>query len=221
MDEQYWDKLFFSMKKTLEKENSPLPSVSTIAINTNNNAFCILASTIISLRTKDKITLEASNRLFKLATSPKELLKLDREDIEKAIYPCAFYKRKTENLIKISNILCNKFNSKVPDNTADLLSLPGVGIKTANLTLNLAFNIEAICVDCHVHQIANRMGWINTSTAEESEKALQEIMPRKYWIILNELLVSYGQVICTSISPKCSKCNENSYCPKIGVTNSR
>ncbi|MGD6730027.1 MAG: endonuclease III domain-containing protein [Pleomorphochaeta sp.] len=209
------------MKKTLEKENSPLPSVSTIALNTNNNAFCILASTIISLRTKDKITLEASNRLFKLATSPKELLKLDTEDIEKAIYPCAFYKRKTENLIKISNILCNKFDSKVPDNTNDLLSLPGVGIKTANLTLNLAFNIEAICVDCHVHQIANRMGWINTSTAQESEKALQEIMPRKYWIILNELLVSYGQEICTSISPKCSKCNESSYCPKIGVTTSR
>ncbi|MDC7237172.1 MAG: endonuclease III [Sphaerochaetaceae bacterium] len=209
------------MKKTLEKENSPLPSVSKIALNTNNNAFCILASTIISLRTKDKITLEASNRLFKLATSPKELLKLDTEDIEKAIYPCAFYKRKTENLIKISNILCNKFDSKVPDNTNDLLSLPGVGIKTANLTLNLAFNIEAICVDCHVHQIANRMGWINTSTAQESEKALQEIMPRKYWIILNELLVSYGQEICTSISPKCSKCNESSYCPKIGVTTSR
>lgn len=221
MDEQYWDKLFLRLKKTLERENSPLPSVSLIALNTNNNPFCILTSTIISLRTKDKVTLEASNRLFEFAKSPKELLKMDREAIERAIYPCAFYKRKTDNLIKISEILLTKYDGKVPSTTKELLSLPGVGIKTANLTLNLAFNIKAICVDCHVHQIANRMGWINTKTAEESEKELQKIMPNKYWIILNEILVSYGQLICTPISPKCSICSENNYCPKIDVSKSR
>jgi len=221
MDNQYWDNLFLRLKKTLERENSPLPSVSLIALNTNKNPFCILASTIISLRTKDKVTLKASNRLFKIAISPKQLLSVEKEEIEKAIYPCAFYKRKTDNLIKISKILLEKFDGKVPSNTKDLLTLPGVGIKTANLTLNLAFNIEAICVDCHVHQIANRMGWIETKSAEDSEKELQKIMPKKYWIILNELLVSYGQIICTPISPKCSICSENTNCPKIGVTKSR
>ena len=221
MNEQYWDNLFLSMKKTLERENSPLPSVSLIALNTNNNPFCILTSTIISLRTKDKVTLEASNRLFEIAKSPEDLLKQDRNTIERAIYPCAFYKRKTDNIIKISEILLEKYEGKVPSTTEELLDLPGVGIKTANLTLNLAFNIKAICVDCHVHQIANRMGWIKTKTAEESEKELQKIMPKKYWIILNELLVSYGQIICTPISPKCSICSENKHCPKIGVVKSR
>ncbi len=221
MNEKYWDDIFSSMKKTVERERAPLPSVSVIAINTNNNPFCILASTIISLRTKDKITLEASNRLFSLVTSAKELLESDKEKIEKAIYPCAFYKRKTESLYKISQILIEKFEGKVPSTSKQLLELPGVGIKTANLTLNLAFNIQAICVDCHVHTIANRLGWICTKTAEESEKELQKVMPKKYWIVLNELLVSYGQIICTPISPKCSICRENKHCPKIGVIKSR
>jgi endonuclease-3 len=104
---------------------------------------------------------------------------------------------------------------------ATLLSLPGVGIKTANLTLNLGFQVDAICVDCHVHQIANRMGWVETKTPEQSEKALQEIMPRRFWIPLNELLVRYGQLICTPVSPFCSKCPQAGHCPKIGVQRSR
>jgi endonuclease-3 len=219
MNTIYWDNFFSRIKSELEKSNISLPSVSLIAIKYDKNPFCILVSTIISLRTKDKITLEASYRLFDLATSAKQIIKLDKAQIEKAIYPCAFYKRKTENIINISQILINKFNSKVPNNTKELMQLPGVGIKTANLTLNLAFDIKAICVDCHVHQIANRLGWINTKTAEESEKELQKVMPKKYWIGLNELLVSFGQSICTSINPKCDICSENSYCPKIGVKN--
>jgi len=221
MEKKDWDNLFLSMKKTLERENFSLPSVSLIAVETNNNPFCILLSTIISLRTKDSVTLNSSRNLFKIAKTPKEILILQKETIENAIYPCAFYKRKTENIIKISEILLSKYNSKVPNTSQLLLELPGVGIKTANLTLNLGFNIAAICVDCHVHQIANRMGWIKTKTPEESEKELQKIMPKKYWIPLNELLVSYGQVICTSINPKCSKCNENWYCPKINVNKTR
>lgn len=221
METKYWDNLFLSMKKTLERENFTLPSVSLIAVETQNNPFCILLSTIISLRTKDFVTLKASRELFNIAKSPMEILSLEKNTIEQAIYPCAFYKRKTENIIKISKILINKYNSQVPNDSKSLLELPGVGIKTANLTLNLGFNIDAICVDCHVHQIANRMGWIKTKSPEESEKELQKIMPKKYWIPLNELLVSYGQTICTPITPRCSKCNENWYCPKLGVKKTR
>ncbi|MGD1822976.1 MAG: endonuclease III domain-containing protein [Pleomorphochaeta sp.] len=217
MDINYWDFLFDTIKKTLDKRNISLPSVSLIALNFNKNPFCILISTIISLRTKDKITLEASNRLFKLTTDPTTLLKLKKKTIEEAIYPCAFYKRKTENIIKISKILVEEYDNKVPNTSQNLLKLPGVGIKTANLTLNLAFDINAICVDCHVHQIANRMGWIKTKTPEQSEKELQKIMPKKYWIILNELLVNYGQHICTPINPKCNECPLEKVCLKINV----
>lgn len=217
MDIKYWDDIFTTIQKTLEELNIALPSVSLITLNYDKNPFCILISTIISLRTKDKITLEASNKLFKFATSPESLLKLKKNQIETLIYPCAFYKRKTENIINISKILINKYNGKVPSSSNELLALPGVGIKTANLTLNLAFDIDAICVDCHVHQIVNRMGWVNTQTAEKSEQALQNVMPKKYWIILNELLVSYGQNICTPINPKCKSCPLSKQCPKIGV----
>jgi len=217
MDINYWDYIFNSIKKTLEDNNITLPSVSLIALKYNKNPFCILISTIISLRTKDKITLESSYRLFNLATTPRQILNLDIEQIENAIYPCAFYKRKSDSIKTISKILIKQYNGKVPSSSEQLLKLPGVGIKTANLTLNLAFNIEAICVDCHVHRIANRIGWIKTDTAEKSEKELQLIMPRKYWIILNELLVSFGQTICTPINPKCNNCPLNNKCQKINV----
>ncbi len=217
MDNNYWDYIFNTIKKNLEENNINLPSVSLVALKYNKNPFCILIATIISLRTKDKITLEASNRLFKLATTPTQLLKIDKKQIEKAIYPCAFYKRKTNNIITISEILISQYKGLVPFSSEQLLKLPGVGIKTANLTLNLAFDIDAICVDCHVHQIANRMGWIKTDSAEKSEKQLQLVMPKQYWIILNELLVSFGQTICAPINPKCNICPLNNECPKINV----
>ncbi len=217
MEEKYWDTLFSDIKICLEKANIALPSVSLIALKYNKNAFCILLATIISLRTKDKITLESSIRLFSLGTSAEKIATLNPKTIEKAIYPCAFYKKKTQTIINISKILIEKYNSTVPNISKELLQLPGVGIKTANLTLNLAFDIEAICVDCHVHQIANRIGWIKTQTPEESEKALQKIMPKKYWICLNEMLVSFGQYICTPINPKCNICPIDNKCKKINV----
>lgn len=216
-----WEDLFERMRKTLDNLGKPLPSVSLIALETDNDPFRILISTLLSLRTKDKVTLEASRRLFEKAKTPEEILKLSNEEIEKAIYPSCYYRRKTENIKKISSILINEYKGKVPSSQEDLLKLPGVGIKTANLTLNLGFNIEAICVDCHVHQIANRLGWVKTNTPEETEVELQKVMPKKFWIPLNELLVSYGQLVCTSLSPKCSICCENKTCKKIGVTNSR
>lgn len=219
-DEKYFDRIFISFRDTLNSLNKVLPAVSYVAI-THNDPYCVLISTILSLRTKDDVTLKASVRLFEAADNPADMLRLEQERIEELIFPTGFYRTKAQRILEISQILVEKYGGKVPSTVEELLALPGVGIKTANLTLNLGFGIDAICVDCHVHQISNRMGWIKTSTPEESEKVLQKVMPRKYWIPLNELLVSYGQEVCTSVSPKCSICPENGNCPKIGVSRSR
>ena len=220
LDEKYFDRIFVNFQTKLKELNKVIPAVSYVAI-TQNDPYCVLISTILSLRTKDDVTLQASVRLFNVASNPADMLKLSAAEIEKLIFPTGFYKTKAQRILEISQILMDKYGGKVPSTVEELLALPGVGIKTANLTLNLGFGIDAICVDCHVHQISNRMGWIKTSTPEESEKVLQTVMPKKYWIPLNELLVSYGQEVCTSVSPKCSMCPENESCPKIGVTRSR
>lgn len=220
MEERYWDDVFTSFNEALAEEGASLPSVSAIAIE-KQDPFRVLVSTLISLRTKDDVTIAASRRLFALADTPQAMVGLSSEEIEKAIYPAGFYRTKAKNIQTISEILLEKYNGQVPDSQEALIALPGVGIKTANLTLNLGFGIEAICVDCHVHQIANRMGWIETATPEQSEKELQKIMPRRFWIPLNELLVTYGQHICTPVSPWCSKCPMGGRCPRVGVLRSR
>ncbi|MBK5200814.1 MAG: endonuclease III [Spirochaetaceae bacterium] len=221
MIDKEWEALFNRMSQKLSDLDKPLPAVSLIAQESNNDPFLVLISTLLSLRTKDKVTLEASRRLFKLAKTPNDMLGLTTEQLEQAIYPCCFFRRKSENIKKISTILIENYEGKVPSTKEELMRLPGIGIKTANLTLNLGFAIKAICVDCHVHQIANRMGWIDTETPEKSELELQRVMPKRFWIPLNELLVSYGQSVCTSVSPKCSICSENNTCPKKGVKNQR
>jgi endonuclease-3 len=220
MEEQYWADLFSRFGLTIKKEGKKLPSVSAIALE-NQDPFRVLVSTLISLRTKDEVTLQASRNLFALADTPHKMLLLGNKAIEEAIYPAGFYKTKAKNLLAISEILETTYKGKVPSSSEKLLTLPGVGIKTANLTLNLGFGIDAICVDCHVHQIANRMGWVETKTPEQTEQALQTVMPKRFWIPLNELLVLYGQHICTSVSPWCSKCSENATCPKKGVMKTR
>jgi endonuclease-3 len=220
MNDAYWDSVFTLFKQAIEKEGGILPSVSVIA-ERENDPFRVLIATLISLRTKDEVTLDASTRLFALAKDPESMLTLSEEEIQKAIYPSGFYKTKAKNIKTISRILLEQYGGVVPNDQQALLSLPGVGIKTANLTLNLGFQVEAICVDCHVHQIANRMGWVETKTPEQTEKDLMGIMPRRFWIPLNELLVRYGQLICTPISPFCSKCPEEERCPKMGVKRSR
>lgn len=219
-DEAYFDRIFALFQEALKKKKRNLPSVSLIALKMNT-PYTVLISTLISLRTKDDVTLAASERLFSLADNPEKMLSLSDEEIEKAIYPAGFYKRKAQNIKEISKTLIEKYDGKVPSTQEELLALPGVGIKTANLTLNLGFNIDAICVDCHVHQIANRIGWINTKTPEESVDALESIMPRRFWIPLNELLVAYGQNVCLSISPLCSECPICKECPKKGLKYSR
>ncbi len=219
-DERYFDGIFDEFNSALAALGKKLPAVSLVAVE-KQDPFSVLISTVISLRTKDDVTLNASQRLLSKAPTPQRMLELDEDSVAELIYPAGFYKRKASQIRQISQILVDEYDGKVPDNVEELMALPGVGIKTANLTLNLGFGIDAICVDCHVHQISNRLGWIRTKTPEESEKALMKIMPKRFWIPLNELLVSYGQEICTSVSPKCSMCPENIRCPKIGVVRSR
>ncbi len=219
-DIEYFDRIFTEFNDVLRTINKVIPAVSYVAI-TKNDPFCVLIATLLSLRTKDDVTLKASQRLLDKADNPYDMLKLSEEDISQLIFPTGFYKTKSKRILEVSKVLVEKYNGKVPSDVNELMALPGVGIKTANLTLNLGFGIDAICVDCHVHQISNRMGWIKTKSPEESEKALQKVMPKKYWIPLNELLVSYGQEVCTSVSPKCSMCPENGRCPKICVDRSR
>ena len=220
LDEAYFDGIFSAFRQVLADMGKVLPAVSLVAVQ-KQDPFSVLISTVISLRTKDDVTLNASRRLLAEAPDPEAMLRLSEERIAQLIFPAGFYKRKATQIRQISEILVNEYGGKVPADADLLMKLPGVGIKTANLTLNLGFGIDAICVDCHVHQISNRLGWIDTRTPEESEKALQPIMPRRFWIPLNELLVSYGQEVCTSVSPKCSMCPENGRCPKIGVTRTR
>lgn len=220
MTMRQWEDLFSCIQRAVREEGQVLPSVSTIAEGTRD-PFRVLISTIISLRTKDAVTLASSKRLFALADTPQTMLELSQKQIETAIYPAGFYRVKAANILLISHILIDHHQGRVPSDREALLALPGVGVKTANLTLNLGFSIDAICVDTHVHRISNRMGWIDTKTPEESEKALELVMPRKFWIPLNELLVSFGQRICTPISPFCSRCPVQKTCAQRGVVRSR
>ncbi|MBQ3697204.1 MAG: endonuclease III, partial [Spirochaetales bacterium] len=216
LDEAYFDRIFSEFRQVLASLGKVLPAVSLVAVQ-KQDPFSVLISTVISLRTKDDVTLNASRRLLAEAPDPRAMLQLSEDRIADLIFPAGFYRRKAMQIRQISEILVSEYDGKVPSDAGLLMQLPGVGIKTANLTLNLGFGIDAICVDCHVHQISNRLGWIETKTPEESEKALQPVMPRRFWIPLNELLVSYGQEVCTSVSPKCSMCPENRSCPKVGV----
>ena len=220
LDDAYFETIFHQFQGVLNSIGKTLPAVSLVAVELQD-PYYVLISTVISLRTKDDVTIKASRRLFDNASTPEDMIELSVEEIEKLIYPAGFYKRKAIQIKEISKIIVEKYDGKVPSNAEELMALPGVGLKTTNLTLNLGFGIVAICVDCHVHQITNRLGWIKTKTPEESEKALMQIMPKRFWIPLNELLVSYGQEVCTSVSPKCSMCPQNANCPKVGVTHSR
>ena len=187
----------------------------------SGSPFQILISTILSLRTKDDVTKDASLRLFALAKTPKEMLNLSKEKIQKAIYPVGFYKNKAKSIIEISRILLEKYNGRVPNEMDNLLSLPGVGRKTANLVLTEAFDIPAMCVDVHVHRISNRFGYIKTKDPLESEFALRKKLPIRHWNKYNLLLVTFGQNICKPISPFCSRCPIAEVCPKKGVKKSR
>lgn len=208
--------------KILEKEvlKWDVPIVTLVAERTRD-PYRVLISTLLSLRTKDEVTTEASRRLFARATTPEAMLRIPATDIRKLIYPVGFYKRKAQNLLDVSRILIDKYGGNVPDDLDTLLELPGVGRKTANLVLTLGFGKPGICVDTHVHRISNRFGYVETKTPEATEMALREKLPAEWWIPYNDMLVAFGQSLCKPISPWCSRCPVSEWCEKNHVTRFR
>jgi endonuclease-3 len=197
------------------------PVVGVVAKESDRNPFLILISTLLSLRTKDKTTREAGDRLFALARTPAAMLKLPLEKLERVIYPVGFYRTKAKAIHQICRRLIDEYGGKVPDSVDELVTLPGVGRKTANLVVTIGYGKPGICVDIHVHRISNRWGYIKTRTPEESEQALRRKLPKQYWIIYNDLLVPYGQNLCLPVSPLCSACKLTELCDRVGVTRSR
>jgi len=209
------DLLIQLLKKATLRAMPPMTQ-SIIALYPND-PYPVLISCLLSLRAKDTITLPISLQLFAVAKTPEQMLALSISDIESIIRPINYYRRKALLLHSVSSDLLNRFDGKVPATCHELLSIKGVGLKTANLVLAEAFGIPAICVDVHVHRISNRLGIISTKTVEETEKALQQVLPQKYWIVWNRLLVMLGQTICTSQSPFCFICPLNDICHMVGV----
>jgi endonuclease III len=197
-----------------------VPIVTEIS-RQRRDPFQVLVSTILSLRTKDQVTREASMRLLGRADNPQEILRLSEEDIEKLIFPVGFYKTKARTLKQVCRDLLERYAGKVPDEIDELLKLKGVGRKTANLVVTLGYAKQGICVDTHVHRVSNRLGYVKTKTPDQTETALRNKLPKEYWIEYNDLLVTWGQNVCRPISPFCSKCAIQQYCRQAGVVQHR
>ncbi|MFQ5949488.1 MAG: endonuclease III domain-containing protein [Nitrospiria bacterium] len=208
------DKIMAILKK--EAGRLKLPVVGLIAEETKD-PFKVLISCLLSLRTRDETTAAASARLFQRADTPSGILGLNRDQIETAIFPVSFYRNKARHILALCGILEKEHGGKVPDALEALLKLPGVGRKTANLVVTVAYHRPGICVDTHVHRISNRIGLIRTTTPEESETALRKRLPKRYWIHYNDILVPFGQNVCTPVSPFCSRCAVMTYCRRVGV----
>ena len=197
------------------------PVVGVVARESARDPFRILISCLLSLRTKDKTTSEASARLFALAHTPAALLKLSQRSIERAIYPVGFYRTKAKAIHALCRRLLEVYEGKVPQSIDELMTLAGVGRKTANLVVTVGYQKPGICVDIHVHRISNRWGYVKTKTPEETEQALRARLPKRYWITFNDLLVPYGQNLCQPVSPFCSSCKLIDMCDRVGVVRSR
>jgi endonuclease-3 len=193
----------------------------TIVSQREGDPFKVLISCILSLRTQDRTTGPASERLFALASTPQALANLPVEQIEQAIFPVGFYHTKAAQIKELSKELIRRYEGRVPDSIDELLSFKGVGRKTANLVVTLGFKKPGICVDTHVHRICNRWGYVRTNTPEKTEFALRALLPGEYWLIINDLLVTFGQNLCKPVSPFCSRCPLAVFCDRVGVTKSR
>jgi endonuclease III len=198
----------------------PSPAV-TIVSQREGNPFKVLISCILSLRTHDRVTGPASERLFARAATPELLAVMPEDQIAQLIYPVGFYRVKAGQIKAIANRLATEFAGRVPDDLNTLLTFTGVGRKTANLVLTLGFRKPGICVDTHVHRICNRWGYVVTRTPAQTETALRAILPADYWLTINDQLVSFGQHLCTPLSPHCSRCTLISFCNRCGISRFR
>ena len=204
----------------LHLRGSRLPVVTLIA-ETERNPFKVLVSTILSARTKDDATAAATRRLFDAASTPEEIGALPAAELERLIFPVGFYRTKAKNLRLAMGVLLDRFGGEVPQTVEELIELPGVGRKTANLVVTEGFRRPGICVDTHVHRITNLWGYVDTRNPLETEVALRAKLPRSQWIGLNKTLVSFGQKLCVPVSPWCSRCPVEEWCPKLGVKRRR
>jgi endonuclease-3 len=195
------------------------PAVEKIARDQQEDAFQVLIATMLSAQTRDSVTAAASARLFRVARTPKSMARLSRAAIQKLIYPVSFYRHKAVHVKETCRRIMTHFRGGVPSTMAELLTLPGVGRKTANLVLILAHSSqENICVDTHVHRISNRLGWVKTRTPDQTEQALYSATARRWWPFINLYLVTWGQNVCRPVYPLCPQCVLADVCPKIGVT---
>lgn len=207
--------------KILERENNKFVEPIVTTISRKQTPFHVLISCLLSLRTKDQTTREASQRLFTIANNPQEILKISTPELEKLIYPVGFYRTKAVKIKEICEELIKTYKGRVPDEIDELLKFNGVGRKTANLVVTLGYKKPGICVDTHVHRITNRWGYVKTKNPYETEFALREKLPPEHWLTINDLLVTYGQNVCVPVSPKCTLCPVQKYCKKVGVTRQR
>jgi len=205
----------------LEKDFYKKGKTTLNRMRTKPDAFKVLIACLLSLRTQDKNTEIVSGRLFAVADTPEKIVKLSTLRLEKLIFSSGHYKKKTRVLKHVSRVLIDEFDSKVPDDKEKLLSIKGIGPKTANIVLAFAFGQDVLPIDTHCHRIPNRLGWVKTKTAEKTEKALEKVLPKKYWNEFNGMFVQFGKEICQPISPWCSKCPIADLCPRIGVKRSR
>jgi len=207
--------------RTLAREidGLELPAVEKISNSQEEDPFQVLIATLLSARTQDATTLAASTRLFRAARTPRTMARLSVREIERLIYPVSFYRHKAKHVKATCRMLVARFGGRVPATMDELLMLPGVGRKTANLVLILAFkSLKNICVDTHVHRISNRLGWVRTNTPDETEQALYRATATRWWPYINLYLVTWGQNVCRPIYPRCGACAIEPYCPRVGVT---
>lgn len=213
-----------NFKEIMEKLKEIYPSTEKTTLNrmrTKPDPFKVLISCLLSLRARDENTEKVSKQLYEVADTPEQIVNIPIEKLERLIFSSGHYKKKARVLQSVSNELITRFNSKVPDKKEDLLSIKGIGPKTANIVLAFAFNQLVLPIDTHCHRIPNRLGWLKTKTPEQTEKELEKILPKIYWQDFNAIFVQFGRDICQPVSPKCSECPISKYCKRIGVTRSR
>ena len=203
------------------KSKTTLNNMRSLSKKDAKNPFKILIACLLSLRARDENTEKVSKKLFEIADTPKKICSLKYQELEEIIYSSGHYKKKAKTLRSVSNELLTRFEGKVPRNKEELLSIKGVGPKTANIVLAFAFGKQVLPIDTHCHRIPNRLGWVKTKKPEETEKELEKILPKKYWMEFNSIFVQFGREICQPVSPWCSRCPINKYCEKNNVKFSR